>query len=104
MLGSWLTYLVHSDFMRPVVLVLLVGVLGFTLWKPDLGHLHAPRFGLAHQRLLSCIIALVLGLLHPTMRPERTRASILKHAAGLIGIGLALAWLMYLLPRHPVRF
>ena len=47
---------------------------------------------------------MVLGLLHPTQRPERTRASILKHAAGLVGIGLVLAWLMYLLPRHPVRF
>ncbi len=54
--------------------------------------------------LMGCGISLVLGLLHPTTRPGRTRASILKHAGGLIGIGLALAWLMYLLPRHPVRF
>ncbi len=57
-----------------------------------------------HFILMGLGIALVLGLLHPTTRPERTKASILKHAAGLIGIGLALAWLMYLLPRHPVRF
>jgi uncharacterized membrane protein len=57
-----------------------------------------------HFLIMGLGIALVLGLLHPTTQPERTRASILKHAAGLIGIGLALAWLMYLLPRHPVRF
>ncbi|MDR3683986.1 MAG: hypothetical protein P4L11_09685 [Geothrix sp.] len=57
-----------------------------------------------HFFVMGTGIALVLGLLHPTTRPERTRASILKHVAGLIGIGLALAWLMYLLPRHPVRF
>jgi MFS superfamily sulfate permease-like transporter len=57
-----------------------------------------------HFFIMGMGIALVLGLLHPTMRPERTRASILKHAVGLLGIGLVLAWLMYLLPRHPVRF
>jgi uncharacterized membrane protein len=57
-----------------------------------------------HFLLMGAGLALVLGLLHPTTRPERTRASILKHAAGLLGIGLALAWLMYLLPRHPIRF
>ena len=57
-----------------------------------------------HFVLMGTGIALVLGLLHPTLRPERTRASILRHVAGLIGIGLVLAWVMYLLPRHPVRF
>jgi len=49
-------------------------------------------------------MALVLGLLTPTTRPERTRTSILKYAGGLLGIGLVLAWIMYLLPRNPIRF
>ncbi|MBK8793902.1 MAG: hypothetical protein IPN59_12365 [Holophaga sp.] len=57
-----------------------------------------------HFFLMGLGISAVLGLLTPTLRPERTKASILKHAAGLLGIGLALAWVMYLLPRHPVRF
>lgn len=57
-----------------------------------------------HFLIMGCGIAVILGLLHPTLRPERTRLSILKHVAGLVGIGLALAWLMYLLPRHPIRF
>ena len=57
-----------------------------------------------HFVLMGTGIALVLGCLHPTLRPERTRASILRHMAGLIGIGLLLAWVMYLLPLHPVRF
>ena len=57
-----------------------------------------------HFIVMGLGIALVLGLLRPTMKPERTKRSILKHAAGLIGIGLALAWLMYLLPRSPIRF
>jgi len=57
-----------------------------------------------HFLIMGIGIALVLGLLTPTKRPQRTRVSILKHAAGLIGIGLVLAWLMYLLPRSPIRF
>ena len=57
-----------------------------------------------HFLLMGGGLSLGLGLLHPTTRPERTKASILKHAAGLIGVGLALAWIMYLLPRHPLRF
>ncbi len=57
-----------------------------------------------HFFIMGAGISLILGLLHPTTRPERTRLSILKHAGGLLGIGLALAWIMYLLPRHPIRF
>lgn len=57
-----------------------------------------------HFLIMGAGIALVLGMLTPTTRPSRTRASILKHLAGLVGIGLLLAWVMYLLPRNPVRF
>lgn len=57
-----------------------------------------------HFFLMGLGISAMLGLLHPTTRWERTRASILKHAAGLLGIGLALAWVMYIFPRNPVRF
>lgn len=49
-------------------------------------------------------VSVILGLLTPTSRPERTRQSILKYAGGLLGIGLLLAWVMYLLPQHPIRF
>jgi len=54
--------------------------------------------------LMGAGISLILGLLTPTLRPERTRNSILKFAGGLLGLGLVLAWVMYLLPQHPIRF
>lgn len=57
-----------------------------------------------HFFVMGLGISLVLGMLHPTTRVERTKRSIFKHAGGFLGIGLALAWLMYLLPRNPVRF
>jgi uncharacterized membrane protein YfcA len=59
--GVWLTYHVHATFLRPLMLGLLIAMLAFTLLKPDLGHLHAPRFGLNHQRALAAVIALILG-------------------------------------------
>lgn len=59
--GVWLTYRVHGDFLRPALLGLLVAMLAFTLLKPELGSLHAPRFGLSHQRGLAALIALALG-------------------------------------------
>ena len=59
--GVWLTYRVHGDFLRPVMLGLLVAMLVFTLLKPDLGHIHAPRFGLSHQRGLANLLAMALG-------------------------------------------
>ena len=59
--GVWFTYRVHGDFLRPVMFGLLLVMLIFTLLKPDLGHLHAPRFGLGHQRGLAALIALALG-------------------------------------------
>lgn len=49
-------------------------------------------------------ISLVMGFLTPTTRPERTRQSILKYLGGLLGIGLLLAIVMYVLPLHPFRF
>lgn len=57
-----------------------------------------------HFLLMGAGISLVMGMLTPTLRAERTRNSILKYLGGLVGLGLVLAWVMYLLPRDPVRF
>lgn len=52
---------VPSDFMRPAVLVLLVAVLIYTLWKKDFGHLHAPRLSHAQQFWVGLATGAVLG-------------------------------------------
>jgi uncharacterized membrane protein YfcA len=51
----------YEPWFRPVMLGLLVAMLAFTLLKPEIGKLHAPRHGLDHQRLLAGGIALFLG-------------------------------------------
>ncbi|MDR1840647.1 MAG: hypothetical protein LBQ86_01815 [Holophagales bacterium] len=57
-----------------------------------------------HFLIMGLGVSAVLGMLKPTMHPERTFRSMINHALGLVGIGLILAWIMYLLPRSPVRF
>jgi uncharacterized protein len=62
--GALLAYVLERRFepyIRPVLLVLLLAMLAFTLLRPQLGRDHAPRFALAHQRGLAVAIALVLG-------------------------------------------
>ncbi len=50
-----------ESLLRPLMLALMVAMLAFTLLKPDLGNLHAPKFGELHQRGLAMLIALALG-------------------------------------------
>ena len=59
---------------------------------------------LLHFIVMGTGIAMIMGLLTPTQRWDRTKKSIVKYWLGLIGIGFLLAWLMYLFPRNPVRF
>ncbi len=50
-----------EHYLRPAMVVMMLAILAWTLWKPDAGQLHVPRFGLAHQRLLAAVIAFTLG-------------------------------------------
>jgi uncharacterized protein len=62
--GAMLAYVVERRFepyFRPIMLAVLVAILAFTLLRPDLGRLHAPRFGLRHQRVLAIAISATLG-------------------------------------------
>lgn len=60
-LGARTVAHVSGGFMRPAVLVLLIGVLIYTLWKKDLGHLHAPRLSHAGQFWTGLATGGVLG-------------------------------------------
>jgi len=57
-----------------------------------------------HFLIMGFGISVVLGMLKPTLHPTRTIKSMRNYALGMMGIGLVLAWIMYLLPTSPVRF
>ncbi len=59
--GATLAYHIGTAFMRPLMLGLMAVMLLWTLLKPDLGNVHAPKYGLHHQRGLAVLIALALG-------------------------------------------
>jgi uncharacterized membrane protein YfcA len=63
-LGVGMAYYLSGRFdpyLRPAMIVLMLVMLAWTLLKPDAGRLHAPRFGLSHQRMLALVIAFALG-------------------------------------------
>lgn len=59
--GAHFAYQVDPSLLRPAMVVLLAGMLAFTLLKPDAGRLHAPRHAEPLRRGLSAGIALALG-------------------------------------------
>jgi uncharacterized protein len=62
--GVALVYAAQGRFdayLRPLLLLMMAAILVFILVRPELGHLHAPRFGLRHQRAVAIAIALVMG-------------------------------------------
>jgi uncharacterized membrane protein YfcA len=62
--GAALTYLFErrlEAYFRPVIVLLMVAMLAFTLLRPSLGREHAPRFALRHQRGLAVGIAALMG-------------------------------------------
>jgi len=63
-LGVALAYFLSGRFdpyLRPAMIVLMLLMLAWTLLKPDAGKLHAPKFGLSHQRMLALVISFSLG-------------------------------------------
>lgn len=60
-LGARVAALLPPDAFRPLILLLLVGVLGYTLWKKDIGALHAPRLSHRQQLLTGLLTGATIG-------------------------------------------
>ena len=61
LVGSALTYRVGRAWMGPMVVVLLVAMFLWTLLRPSMGELHAPKHPVHHQRAYASLIAFALG-------------------------------------------
>jgi uncharacterized protein len=59
--GAQTVAVMPAEFLRPLVLVLLVAVLAYTLWKKDLGALHAPRLSRAQTFWVGLATGAVIG-------------------------------------------
>lgn len=59
--GSYLLTKVSNDFMKPLLLVVLIGIAFYTFAKKDFGHHQEKDFSQKKQLFLAVIIALIIG-------------------------------------------
>ena len=90
LLGARTAALTPPGQLRPLVLVLLVAVLGYTLWKKDLGARHVPR--LSGQRELAAALSLggIIGFYDGFFGPG-TGSFLIFAFAGLFGFSFLAA-------------
>ncbi len=60
-LGARVVQSLSSEFLKPLILFLLVAVAIYTYARKNLGQRHAPKFLADHERLLAVVVGLVLG-------------------------------------------
>jgi len=63
-LGTKAAFVFEGRFeaqMRPLMLAMMIGMLLFTLLRPQLGAAHAPRHGFGRRTLLATLLSLVIG-------------------------------------------
>lgn len=89
-LGARLVALVAPELLRPLILVLLVGVAGYTVWKKDFGSVHAPRLGANRQRWLGVALAAAIGFYDGFFGPG-TGSFLIFAFVGLFGFGFLAA-------------
>jgi hypothetical protein len=60
-LGARVVTLLQPEFLRPLVLLLLVAVAGYTFLRKDLGSRHTPAFTARRERLLGVLAGAAIG-------------------------------------------
>lgn len=59
--GARVVQLVPADFLKPLVLVLLVAVAIYTYSRKNFGNIHAPKFLADHERLFGIVVGAAIG-------------------------------------------
>ncbi|MGH8460294.1 MAG: sulfite exporter TauE/SafE family protein [Stenotrophobium sp.] len=83
-LGARTVSHLHADLLRPLILLMLIAVLVYTLWKKDLGSLHAPRAGRTRQSMIGLALGALLGFYDGFFGPG-TGSFLIFAFAGLCG-------------------
>ncbi|MDI9332489.1 MAG: TSUP family transporter [Alphaproteobacteria bacterium] len=60
-LGAYALTLLSPDFLRKMLPMIMLLVLGYTLARKDLGHTHAPRWEGRQETVALCLIGFVIG-------------------------------------------
>lgn len=89
-LGARVAALMPPDALRPLVLLLLLAVLAYTLWRQDLGSLHAPRLAPNAQRWAGLATGAAIGFYDGLFGPG-TGSFLIFAFVGLFGFSFLAA-------------
>lgn len=89
-LGARAAAHVPTDWFRPLILLLLLGVLAYTLWKKDLGALHAPRLSREHTLWFGLATGAAIGFYDGFLGPG-TGSFLIFAFVGLFGFSFLAA-------------
>lgn len=85
LLGAWTVTVINPDMLRKALPLILVAVLGYTLYKKQLGQTHAPRYTGRTEAIIACCIGAVIGFYDGFFGP----------GAGSFFVFLLVRWLGY---------
>jgi uncharacterized membrane protein YfcA len=89
-LGAHTVSVINPAVLRPLILVLLLAVLAYTLWKKDLGALHAPRLTPGQQTWIGLATGAVVGFYDGFFGPG-TGSYLIFAFVGLFGFSFLIA-------------
>ena len=89
-LGARAISLFDPALPRPLILLLLVAVFTYTLWKKDFGSLHAPRLSEGQQRLAGLAVGALIGFYDGFFGPG-TGSFLIFAFVGLFGYSFLVA-------------
>jgi uncharacterized protein len=89
-LGAFAVTKVDNDFLRPFIIILLVGVAIYTFFKKDFGRLHAPSVSENKQRLVGILAGATLGFYDGFFGPG-TGSFLILVLVGFIGFSFLAA-------------
>lgn len=89
-LGARAVTLFNPALLRPLILVLMVAVFVYTLWKKDFGSLHAPKLSERQQFLTGALVGAVIGFYDGFFGPG-TGSFLVFAFVGLFGFSFLVA-------------
>jgi uncharacterized protein len=89
-MGARAVTLIDPKILKPVILVLLIGVAAYTLAQKNFGALHQPRFAAKHERFVAIAIGAALGFYEGFFGPG-TGSFLIFAFVGLLGFNFLTA-------------
>lgn len=89
-LGARAVTMIDASLLKPIILLLLIGVAIYTFMRKDFGALHQPRFAKSHETMVAIVVGVVLGFYEGFFGPG-TGSFLIFAFVGLLGFNFLTA-------------